>query len=182
MGMSRVDYNGETLIDISNDTVTPDTLAEGKTAHNANGDPIVGTMVASEGGNNMGSNIYDVNAVGRLSVDFERFIITITAIHNIDKTVEEIVAAAHAGKTVFLHVDISDSYKENAGIPPENPLVGIAHFQLVYSSSLPEVIFCAMNDFSGSGVPVITRIGGAVKSSSGQDYWTVTSQIVNVEN
>lgn len=36
--------NGETLIDISDDTVTPETLAEGVTAHDASGERIVGTM------------------------------------------------------------------------------------------------------------------------------------------
>ncbi len=40
----------ETLIDLTNDSVTPETLAEGVTAHDASGEQIVGTMVASEGG------------------------------------------------------------------------------------------------------------------------------------
>ena len=44
MSISRVDYNGETLIDISEDTVTAETLAEGTTAHNSNGEQITGTM------------------------------------------------------------------------------------------------------------------------------------------
>ena len=46
MGYSKVDYNGETLMDISNDTVTPETLVEDATAHNANGDPITGIAKA----------------------------------------------------------------------------------------------------------------------------------------
>lgn len=50
MGVSKVVYNtdegAQTLIDLQNDTVTPETLAEGATAHDANGDPIVGTMLA----------------------------------------------------------------------------------------------------------------------------------------
>ncbi|MBQ1994956.1 MAG: hypothetical protein II237_02040 [Clostridia bacterium] len=51
MGVNKVDLaNGETLIDLQNDTVTPETLAEGVTAHNAEGDPIVGTMTAEGGG------------------------------------------------------------------------------------------------------------------------------------
>lgn len=49
MPISRVDYNNETLIDISEDTVTPDTLAEGATAHNSNGEQITGTMKAGGG-------------------------------------------------------------------------------------------------------------------------------------
>lgn len=47
MGKSKVVYNDETLIDLSGDTVTEENLAEGVTAHNANGDPIVGTMTSA---------------------------------------------------------------------------------------------------------------------------------------
>lgn len=49
MSTSKVVYNGETLIDISEDTVTPDTLAEGATAHNSNGEQIIGAMKAGSG-------------------------------------------------------------------------------------------------------------------------------------
>lgn len=56
MGVNRVDLaNGENLINLQNDTVTPETLAKGATAHNKEGDLIVGTMT-SEGGSG-GDNI-----------------------------------------------------------------------------------------------------------------------------
>ena len=44
MANSKVVYDGETLIDISKDTVTPETLAKGATAHDSSGEPITGTM------------------------------------------------------------------------------------------------------------------------------------------
>lgn len=47
MGKSKVIYNDETLIDLSGDTVTEETLAEGITAHNSNGDLIVGELVVT---------------------------------------------------------------------------------------------------------------------------------------
>lgn len=43
MGNSKVIYGGETVIDLTEDTVTPDKLARGTTAHNAAGDLIAGT-------------------------------------------------------------------------------------------------------------------------------------------
>lgn len=46
MGNSRIDFFGETLIDLTNDTVTPDTLAKGVTAHNKAGNVITGTAEA----------------------------------------------------------------------------------------------------------------------------------------
>lgn len=45
MSVNKVNLStGETLIDLTGDSVTPETLAEGKTAHDASGNPIRGTM------------------------------------------------------------------------------------------------------------------------------------------
>lgn len=44
MAVNEVIYNGETLINLKNDTVTPEKLAEGATAHDKSGKSIVGTM------------------------------------------------------------------------------------------------------------------------------------------
>lgn len=45
-----VDVGGNTLIDLTSDTVTASTLAEGVTAHNAAGVQITGTMSSGGGG------------------------------------------------------------------------------------------------------------------------------------
>ena len=45
MAVNKVELaNGEVLVDLTNDTVTAETLAEGVTAHGADGEPITGTM------------------------------------------------------------------------------------------------------------------------------------------
>lgn len=44
MAINKVEYNGNTLIDLTNDSVTPETLAKGVTAHDKSGTVIVGTM------------------------------------------------------------------------------------------------------------------------------------------
>lgn len=49
MGVAKVDYFGQTLIDLTNDTITPETLLKGITAHDANGDAIVGTLIGGGG-------------------------------------------------------------------------------------------------------------------------------------
>lgn len=49
MAINQVIYGGETLIDLTADSVTPETLAEGVTAHDATGAVIVGVMAASAG-------------------------------------------------------------------------------------------------------------------------------------
>ncbi len=52
MAVNKVVYNTEsgakTLIDLTNDSVTPETLAEGATAHDASGEQITGTMPTND--------------------------------------------------------------------------------------------------------------------------------------
>lgn len=43
MNNSKIVYDGKVLIDLTQDSITPEKLAEGVTAHDAKGDPIVGT-------------------------------------------------------------------------------------------------------------------------------------------
>jgi hypothetical protein len=43
MAISKVVYGGETLIDLTADTVTKEKILKGYTAHGANGEPIAGT-------------------------------------------------------------------------------------------------------------------------------------------
>lgn len=52
--VNKVVYNDTTLIDLTSDTVTPEQLAEGVTAHNAKGEAIVGTMTS--GGGSIGTD------------------------------------------------------------------------------------------------------------------------------
>ena len=47
--ISKVEINGATLIDISNDTITADIFAEGYTAHDKTGNPITGTLTHQSG-------------------------------------------------------------------------------------------------------------------------------------
>lgn len=54
MAFNKVIYEGETLIDLTGDTVTPDTLMVGATAHAANGEVISGTATG-------GSDLYLYN-------------------------------------------------------------------------------------------------------------------------
>lgn len=49
MANNKIVYGDQTLIDLTSDTVTPETLAMGETAHSASGAQIVGTMSPSGG-------------------------------------------------------------------------------------------------------------------------------------
>lgn len=45
MAVNKVEVNGETKLDLTQDTVTPENLLSGATAHNAAGEAISGTYV-----------------------------------------------------------------------------------------------------------------------------------------
>lgn len=45
MAVNKVSINGTTVIDLTADTVTPETLSMGVTAHNAAGELITGTHI-----------------------------------------------------------------------------------------------------------------------------------------
>lgn len=47
--VNKVEVNGQAIIDLTGDTITPEALAQGVTAHNAAGAPIVGTMETGGG-------------------------------------------------------------------------------------------------------------------------------------
>ena len=63
MGVSKVELsNGETLVDLTKDTVTAETLGEGATAHNSKGEEIVGTMKSGD----MLKSVYDTDGDGKV--------------------------------------------------------------------------------------------------------------------
>lgn len=87
MGISKVNFGGDTLIDLTNDSVTAGTLAKGATAHNAAGEQVVGTL--------------DVKGT---------FYVTVTKGNGnsatADKTPAEVYAAYAAGYAVYALVKI----------------------------------------------------------------------------
>ena len=65
MGVSKVELsNGETLVDLTEDTVTAETLGEGATAHNSKGEEIVGTMKSGD----MLKSVYDTDGDGKVDI------------------------------------------------------------------------------------------------------------------
>ena len=50
MAVNKVVYGTTVLVDLTEDTVTPDKLLKGETAHDAAGEPITGTLEPGSGG------------------------------------------------------------------------------------------------------------------------------------
>lgn len=70
MAYNKIIYKGDTLIDLTKDTVTPETLMKGATAHGKNGEPIVGIATGGAGG---GGNLIEetFTANGTYEADLE---------------------------------------------------------------------------------------------------------------
>ena len=70
MAISKVDFYGDTLIDISSDTVDAEHLAEGYTAHDAAGNAVFGTMSSSSGSNVVVTpDLVDGTKIATITVD-----------------------------------------------------------------------------------------------------------------
>lgn len=63
MAINKVVYRDETLVDLSEDTVTEDTLLEGETAHNAAGEKIVGRAKAGSDLETVANFLYPVGSI-----------------------------------------------------------------------------------------------------------------------
>lgn len=96
MEVNKVDLaSGETLLDLTSDTVTPETLAEGETAHNAAGEQIVGKMT-SEGGESVEEIFWVTGEIDPSSM------IAISISH----TRSEIETAVNSGKIVMANFSV----------------------------------------------------------------------------
>ena len=74
MGVNKVVYNGkngaETLIDLTGDSVTPETLAVGATAHDASGNKIEGILSPKDGEDGVGISNVTINSSGHLVLTY----------------------------------------------------------------------------------------------------------------
>lgn len=64
MAYNKIIYGGQTLIDLSADTVTADKLSKGYTAHDRNGDTIIGTNEGGGGSNTPNGLFRSASAMG----------------------------------------------------------------------------------------------------------------------
>lgn len=69
--VNKVDLNGVTVLDLTSDTVTPETLLVGTTAHNAKGETITGTLAPC--------TVYSAENPGAFGDDYGYFTWTIPA-------------------------------------------------------------------------------------------------------
>lgn len=69
MAVNKVDVNGVTVLDLTQDSVTPATLKKGETAHDASGTAIVGEMESSAPSLQSKSVTYTSNGTATITPD-----------------------------------------------------------------------------------------------------------------
>ena len=69
MAVNKVDVNGVTVLDLTQDSVTPATLKKGETAHDASGTAIVGEMESSAPSRQSKSVTYTANGTATITPD-----------------------------------------------------------------------------------------------------------------
>lgn len=69
MSVNKVDVNGVTVLDLTQDSVTPATLKKGETAHDASGAAIVGTMESAAPKLQSKSVSYTSNGTAKVTPD-----------------------------------------------------------------------------------------------------------------
>lgn len=139
MSVNKVQLaNGETIIDISDSTVTPETLAEGVTAHDASGRKITGKMVPG-GGSSVQA---DWNQTDETAADFiknKTHYKTLNVIMEeqelaydveFDGCIGEVSAPIQDGDVVVVVYD-GETYETNTMLNPETGMVMFGNFGLL---------------------------------------------------
>lgn len=113
MAVNKVEYGGRTLIDLTGDTVTPETLVQGATAHNAAGEMIEGKNMGSSG--DMLKSDYDpesaVQEAGGIAAYVDGTIYSDdseTTPENILSTTEEVLRKVYPVGAVYMSVNSAD--------------------------------------------------------------------------
>lgn len=98
MGVSKVEYAGNTLVDLTDDTVTSSSLLRGATAHDASGERIVGDLRAVEVADNLDEASGEVVYIPGGEVDGE-----------LDKILADYQRKKNTVKIIYIKLDDGDA-------------------------------------------------------------------------
>ena len=111
--VNKIIYGGNVLLDLTGDTVTPQTLAQGATAHNAAGEQIMGTNPGASG--DMKKSDYDpdsnISNVGGIEAYFTDAVYSDpaeTTPESILSTTEEVLRKVYPVGAVYMSVNSAD--------------------------------------------------------------------------
>jgi len=106
MAINKVEFGGQTLIDLTEDTVTPSTLMAGETAHDRSGAAIVGTAT---GGSSTLAQLTDVNLTNLSDEQIIKYNSTTQKWENADAGGSDIVHLTKAEYDALPNTKLSDN-------------------------------------------------------------------------
>lgn len=179
MAINKVIRKGAVVLDLTSDTVTPETLMSGATAHNAAGDPIVGTASSGIDTSDATATSNDILANKTAYVDGEKIIGNIPSKSSSDLTSSGATVTVPAGhyasqatKTIA-----SGSAKTPATIITKNPTISVNSSGLITASvsGTQSVTPTVTSGYVSSGTEgTITVSGSATKQLTVQAAQTIT--------
>lgn len=111
MPVSKVMYGADTLIDLTDDTVTPEVLLSGTTAHNAMGEKITGTMQTSNLTQTIVDNIWREIAIENAKIVYsEQKTITVLGTDITNKTITVSLSFNPSEQKLIYHDNAGNGY------------------------------------------------------------------------
>lgn len=135
---NQVIVNGETILDLRSDTVTPETLQKGYTAHDKSGTKITGTLEAGSGSVQTSKSV-TITSNGTVSVTPD---VPYDALKKVDVTVN-VASGGAVGETTSLTVN-TDEENTAGGLyclwQTSDGWMGTANFDSVTNFTIPNVL------------------------------------------
>ena len=159
MAVNKVDVNGVTVLDLTQDSVTPATLKKGETAHDASGAAIVGEMESSAPSLQSKSVTYTANGTATVTPDAPY-----DGLSSVDVTVDVSGGGGGAGfKVTFPATAMNWNYVNSADLLLSNGGVkSFSSYSEVSGKTIENVVGIHCIGMSSYYVLIMTLSGGSV--------------------
>ena len=174
MGYNAIEIDGEVKLDLSEDTVTEETLPEGVTAHNSAGEPIVGKMKTGTFG-----SFIDVTSIPTENINenaFYRYTENINNFYAVTTTSRNVVE--YEGRTMTVEV------KDVETLPSYSSAVAVTNLTseiTLYYQHSDGKVYGAINNIILMGALGVSKMGWYEPTYAISNYAGVIDSVLDAE-